>query len=241
MRPALEAAQNEAWRRLAAPGTWWTGEQRVAIARETRAAAACPFCTTRAGALSPLTVAGQHEIAEPSLPTPAIEAIHRIRTDPGRISETWFLRLREAGLSEEAYVELVSVVAVTIAVDTFRRASGLGPMPFPNAAPGGPTRGRPVGAKPGRGFVATVAPEDRTVAEPDMYLDQPGPRGRVGANIHRALTLVPHSMIHWWDVLEQLYQSGPQMRDYGVEYRAISHAQIELLAARVAALNRCEY
>jgi len=52
---------------------------------------------------------------------------------------------------------------------------------------------------------------------------------------------VPNSMIHWWDVLEELYQSSPQMRDYGVEYRAISHAQIELLAARVAALNRCEY
>jgi hypothetical protein len=241
MRPALEAAQHQAWHRLGLPGTWWTGAERLAIAYETRAAADCAFCATRAAALSPLTVPGQHSVAEPSLPAPAIEAIHRIRSDPGRLGEAWFLRLRDAGLGEENYVELVSVVAVTIAVDTLRRGAGLAPLPFPNAAPGIPSRRRPSGAKPGRGFVATLSPDDRTAEEPDLYLDHPGPRRRVGANIHRALSLVPNSMIHWWDVLEELYQSGPQMRDYGVEYRAISHAQIELLAARVAALNRCEY
>jgi alkylhydroperoxidase family enzyme len=241
MRPALETAQYEAWRRLGLPGTWWTGQERLWIAQETRTAADCAFCTTRAAALSPLAVPGQHSVAEPTLPDAAIEAIHRIRSDPGRLGEAWFLTLREAGLTEDAYVELVSIVAVTVAVDTFRRGSGLAPLSLPAAEPGVPSRHRPKGAKPGPGFVATLAPEDRTEAEPDLYQDSPGPRRRVGANIHRALSLVPDSMIHWWDVLEELYQSGPQMRDYGVEYRAISHAQIELLAARVAALNRCEY
>jgi hypothetical protein len=241
MRPALERAQTEAWRRLGQPGTWWTGRERLAIAEETRAAVDCAFCATRATALSPRAISGRHSVAEPSLPEPAIEAIHRIRTDPGRLGEAWFLQLRGAGMSEEAYVELVSVVAVTVAIDTFRRGSGLSPLPLPQAETGAPPRRRPSGAKAGLGFVATLAPEDRTDAEPDLYQDHPGPRRRVGANIHRALSLVPDAMIHWWDVLEELYQSGPQMRDYGVEYRAISHAQIELLAARVAALNRCEY
>ena len=31
------------------------------------------------------------------------------------------------------------------------------------------------------------------------------------------------------------------MREFGTEFRAINHAQLEMLAARVAALNRCEY
>jgi hypothetical protein len=241
MRPALEAAQTEAWRRLAEPGTWWTAGERLAIAKECRAADACPFCATRASALSPLTVSGQHTIAEPSLSEAAIEAIHRIRTDPGRLGETWFLQLQRSGLGEEAYVELVSVVAITVAIDTFRRGAGLSPLALPVATQGVPSRYRPAGARPGLGWVATLAPEDRSDDDPDLYLDHPGPRRRIGANIHRALSLVPDSMIHWWDVLEELYQSGPQMRDYGVDYRAISHAQIELLAARVAALNRCEY
>jgi hypothetical protein len=241
MRPALEAAQDVAWRRLGEVGTWWTGEQRLAIARETRAAADCAYCAARAAVLSPLTVTGKHSVAEPTLPAAAIEAIHGIRTDPGRLGQAWFSRLRDAGVAEAAYVELVSIVAVTVAIDTFRRGSGLPPLPWPDNQPGVPSGYRPVKARRGLGFVATLAPDDRTADDPDLYQDHPGPRRRVGANIHRALSLVPDSMIHWWDVLEELYQSGPQMRDYGTDYRAIGHAQIELLAARVAALNRCEY
>ena len=241
MRPALEAAQTRAWRDIGAPGTWWTGAQRLAIAREGRAASNCAFCAERAAALSPLTVAGQHTVASLTLPAPAVEAIHRIRTDPGRIGESWFRRLRDAGLGEEEYVELVSVVSVTAAIDTFRRGSGLPALPFPEARPGTPSHRRPANAKPGLAYVATLAPDDRDEEDPDLYQDHPGPRRRVGATIHRALSLVPRAMMHWWDVLEELYQSGPQMRDWSVDYRAISHPQIELLAARVAALNRCEY
>jgi hypothetical protein len=87
----------------------------------------------------------------------------------------------------------------------------------------------------------TLAPDDRTADEPDLYRDLPGPRERVGGNVQRALSLVPDSMIHWWDLFETMYLPGPAMRDFDREYRAISHAQIEMLAARVAALNQCLY
>ena len=241
MREELAATQTQAWQRLAAPGTWWTGAERVAIAAETRQAVDCPLCAARAAALSPLSVAGEHSSTQSLLPPAAVEAIHRIRTDPGRLGETWFLRLRAAGIAEEPYVELVSVVAVVTAVDTFRRAAGLAPWPLPTPLPGMPTRRRPRGARAGLAWVATLAPEDVAPDDPDLYGEHPGPRARYGANIHRALSLVPDSMIHWWDMLEAMYQSSAQMRDFAREYRAVSHAQIELLAARVAALNRCEY
>ena len=38
-----------------------------------------------------------------------------------------------------------------------------------------------------------------------------------------------------------MYLPDRQLRDYGTEYRAITHAQIEFLAARMSALNRCTY
>jgi len=241
MREELAATQAQAWQRLAAPGTWWTGAERVAIAAEARHAPTCPLCAARAAALSPFAVGGAHARLDSSLTDAAIEAVHRICTDPGRLGETWFLRLREAGLGEAAYVELVSVIAVVTAVDTFRRAAGLQPRVLPVPRGGAPTRRRPHGARPGLAWVATLAPEDVTPADPDLYREHPGPRARYGANIHRALSLVPHSMIHWWDMLEAMYQSSSQMRDFARDYRAVTHAQIELLAARVAALNRCEY
>lgn len=241
MRSDLSQAASVAWDRLADPGTWWTAEQRLAIAAESRHAGTCRLCLDRAAALSPATIDGAHTQLASDLSDAAIEAIHRIRTDPGRLSEAWFQRLKSAGLPEEAYVELVSVVAVVTAMDTFRRAAGEPQLPLPAPHPGPPTLRRPVGARPGTGWVAMLAPDDRTPAEPDLYGDHPGPRRRPGAHIQRALSLVPNAMIHWWDLLETMYQSSQQMRDYATQYRAISHAQIELLAGRVAAINRCEY
>lgn len=241
MRSDLADAQAVAWSRLADPGTWWTAAERIAIAGEARHASGCRLCRERASALSPGSVTGAHARLGSPLSDSAVEAIHRIRSDPGRLSEAWFLRLRDMGLSEEAYVELVSVVAVVTAIDTFRRAAGMPILSFPDARAGEPSRRRPAGARAGLGWVGTLAPEDRSAEDPDLYGDHPGPRRRPGANIQRGLSLVPHSMIHWWDLLETMYQSSRQMRDFGREYRGISHAQIGLLAARVAALNRCEY
>ena len=107
--------------------------------------------------------------------------------------------------------------------------------------PGAPSRKRPAGAKPGPGWTVSLRPADVGADDPDLYRAHPGPPERSGANIHLALSLVPASMVHWWEMFEPMYQTGPMMRDFGREYRAISHAQIEMLAARVAALNRCAY
>jgi len=38
-----------------------------------------------------------------------------------------------------------------------------------------------------------------------------------------------------------IYLTSATMRDFGHEYRAVTHAQMEMLAARVAALNQCHY
>ncbi|MBX3499869.1 MAG: hypothetical protein KF889_10525 [Alphaproteobacteria bacterium] len=240
IRRDLAAAQAQAWSEVGEPGTWWNGAERVAIAAETRRAAQCRLCAARKVALSPSMAAGDHDTPG-VLPAPAIEAIHRIRTDPGRLGHGWYRGIVEAGLDEERYVELVSVIAITVAVDTFRRASGLEPWRLPAPKPGMPTRRRPTGAKPGVAWMATLLPDDCTAEDPDLYQAQPGPRRRGGGYVHHALSLVPRSMMHWWDMFEVMYLPSAAMRDFAREYRAVSHAQIELLASRVAALNQCVY
>jgi len=240
LRSDLSGALDAAWRQIGVPGTWWTGEERVAIAAETRQAARCALCCARREAASAAMVSGQHDKAV-DLPPSTIEAIHRIRTDSGRLGRSWYRSLHAGGLSDERYIELLSVVAIVVAVDTFRRAAGLPVLPLPIAEVGEPSRRRPHGAKPGLAWMPTLAPEDRAPEDPDLYREHPGPRQRGGGNVHRALSLVPQSTIHWWDMFETMYLPAPAMRDFGREYRAISHAQIEMLAARVAALNQCVY
>lgn len=236
MRQELQTALVVAWRALGAPGEWWSGAERTAIAQETRAARACALCARRKAALLPRTIAGEHAAAT-GLPPAAIEAVHRIVADPGRLSQAWFREVVDGGLSEEAYVELLSVVAITTAVDTFDRGRGVALRALPDVLPGAPTRRRPKGAKPGLGWMPMLAPEDVTAEDPPLYASA----GRIGGNVHRALSLVPQAMMQFWDLFETMYLPQDAMRDFAREYRAIEHAQIEMLAARVAVRNQCVY
>jgi hypothetical protein len=236
MRQELSAAMRRAWLGLGRPGVWWSGADRLKIVRETRAARCCALCASRKAALSPHAVAGVHDAAT-DLAASAVEAVHRIVSDPGRLSEAWYRRTVSAELSDEAYVELLSVVAITTAVDTFDRACGEELRPLPDAMAGAPSRRRPRGAKSGLGWMPMLAPEDVAPDDPPLYSSA----GRVGGNVHRALSLVPLAMMQFWDMFEAMYLPQDAMRDFGREYRAIGHAQIEMLAARVAVRNQCVY
>ncbi len=217
-------------------GVWWTGAERLQIARETRTAHGCALCRERKTALVPHAVARTH-LSSTNLSPSAIEAIHRVVSDPGRLSEAWYRRTTSSDLGEEAYVELLSVAAITVAIDTFDRACGTRLRTLPAALPGNPSRLRPAGAKPGLGWMAMLAPEDVAPEDPPLYASA----GRIGGNVHRALSLVPQAMMQFWDMFEEMYLPQDAMRDFEREYRAISHAQIEMLAARVAVLNQCVY
>ena len=234
VRAALAAAQQRAWARLAKPGEWWSGAVRVAIAEETRAAEDCALCRERKAALSPYAVAGAHERAT-DLPDVLVDVIHRIRTDPGRLTRRFYEEALAGGLGNAEYVETVGVVATVIAVDSFCDAMGLPRHELPAPAPGAPRRRRPAGAKEGLAWVPTVAPEDVTEAEAGMY------DGLSAVNIHRALSLVPAEVVGFFDMDAEHYLPDAQLRDFGAEYRALTHAQIEFLAGRVSAINRCVY
>ena len=235
IRDDLAAAHARAWGRIAHPGTWWDGAERLAIAAETRHAAACRTCRRSKEELSPLGVAGAHDSLG-ALPEPVIEVVHRVRTDPGRLSQRWYRGVIANGLSEEQYVETVSVIAHIVAIDTMMRGLGRDPVPLPWPLPGMPSRYQPRGAKPGPAWVPWIEPEDVQEGELAHY-----PADRPAANIAKALSLVPDEAQGFFDLVSHQYLPGPAMRDFNREYRAISHAQIELLAARVSALNQCLY
>ncbi len=93
VREDLPATHRQAWRRLAQPGTWWTGRERVAIATEVRQAAHCSYCRARKVALSPDAVEGVHESLG-ALPEAVVEVIHRVVTDPARLSRSSLSRAR---------------------------------------------------------------------------------------------------------------------------------------------------
>lgn len=235
-RDALVAAVADAWWRLAKPGTWWTGRERLAIAAEVREAKSCELCAFRRAALSPYGTDSSHDCTPGSSLSPeAIEAVHRLATDAARITERWVRGVCDGPLGEERYVELVSVVAIVTALDTFDHALGRPLLALPMPVAGMPSRRRPAGAKRNLAWVSTLAPEDVGPGDPNPY-PLHGDK-----NIHRAVSLVPQGVIDFFDLDVELYLKDHEIRDFATEYRAISHAQIELIAARASALNRCFY
>ena len=234
IRTSLANAIEDAWGRLAQPGTWWSGAERLAIAAETRAAAHCRLCEQCKEALSPYAVSGKHD-AVTGLPPEAVEAIHRIRTDASRITERWVRSITGGSLGEERYVEIVAVVSLVTALDTFDHVLGRPKAPLPAAEPGSPSRHRPKGARRNLAWVTTLAPEMVSDEDPNPY-PLHGDK-----NIHRAVSLVPREVFNFFDLDVELYLKDHEIRDFANEYRAITHPQIELIAARASALNRCFY
>src|SRR4029077_7609568 len=185
VREDIRAAHRDLWEHLPAPGTWWPGATRVAIAAESRQAARCTLCRERKEALSPSAVQGTHATLG-VLPPLLVDVIHRVRTDAGRLTREWFARVVADGIADAEYVEVVAIVTMLAGVDFFARALGVEPFALPEPVSGEPTRRRPAGARPGVAWVPMIAPEDAVGPEADVY----GVGGFV-PNIVRALSLVP--------------------------------------------------
>ncbi len=238
IRAPLARARERAWRHLASPGTWWSGAERVALVAAAREARRCRLCAARRAALSPYGVDGEHDHdgrPDCALPAPAVELAHRLRSDAGRLTRRWYEDLRAAGLGDGHYVEAVAVVAIATALDTFDEALGLDERALPEPAPGAPSRRRPARARTELAWVATVAPGAFGEGEVDPYAVH-GEK-----HIHQALSLVPDEVMAFFDLDVELYLKDHEIRDFDTEHRALGHAQIELVAGRVSALNGCFY
>ncbi len=234
VREDIVRAHGRVWERMACPGTWWTGAERVAMAAEARHATGCALCSERKRALSPYAIQGAHDTLG-VLPSPVVDVVHRIRTDPGRLTRAWFDGVMASGLADAQYVEIVGVVATVVGADTFARAIGVSPAPLPDPQPGGPSRLRPAAATDQGAWVPMIAPEDASGSEADLYGE-----ARFVPNIRRALSLVPAEARGFADLSSVHYFAIDDMMDL-TRQRAITRPQIELLAARVSALNQCFY
>ncbi len=223
-RQELIEGHPDAWRMIGAAGTWWTGAQRRDMVAEARNAWRCANCASRINALSPNAVSGEHTACT-TLPAPAVNAIHRIVTDPGRLTRAWFDDVIASGITNAQYVELVSVVATSVIIDTMHAALALDPPALPTAVAG----------EPSRSLEADLVDEGAWVPikrRPDASASDTGlPRE---PNIRRAMSMVSAAPMLFFRAFM------PHYRLQGLQF-AISQGQAEFVASRVSALNQCFY
>lgn len=234
VREDIRAAHGALWKHLAAPGTWWTGPERIACAAEARRADDCEVCAARKKAISASAVQVRHEASRGLSPT-VVDVIHRVRTDPARLSRAWFDAVVAAELKVPAYVELVGIVTMVTGIDYFARALGVSLFPLPSPEDGQPSRRLPASAKGGVAWVPMIDPGDTTGSERDLY-----PRDPMVPNIVRALSVVPAEVRMLQVMAAAHYLPVAQISDPTAR-RSIDRMQMELVAARVSALNQCFY
>jgi hypothetical protein len=234
VRDAFAAAHSRFWRRLASSGAWWTGAERVAIAAEVRHARHCALCQARKATLTPAAVAGQHDHLG-ALPEVAVDVIHRVVTDPGRLSRTWFQKTLDAGLSSEQYVELLGTLVALVSIDSFCRGIGVPLHPLPTPQPGAPSQYRPPGAVQEDAWVPMIPVARATGAEADLY------GGQAVGNVIRAMSLVPDEVRTLCDLSAVHYLPMGQVRDPSAAVGTLNRMQMELIAGRVSALRQCFY
>jgi hypothetical protein len=167
-----------------------------------------------------------------------VDAVHRVTTDPGRLTRRWVDDLIATGIISDAQlVELVGVVCLVMLVDGFARAIGADAPALPEPLPGAPTRVRPAEAIDEGYFVPTIpyaigARPGLALFEPDAFVP----------NVGRGLSLVPAAVRTARDLMAAHYMTYAQVAtDWEPLDRPIDRSQIELVAARTSAKNDCFY
>jgi hypothetical protein len=234
VRSDITEAHDRAWAAIAKPGTWLTGERRVAVAAEIRRARDCAYCAGIKAALSPYAVQGKHDSLG-KVSAAEVELIHRTVNDPGRLTEKWSQSVLAQGLSDGEYIEIVGIIAMVMMMDTFARGLGVPERPLPAPKGGEPTRYRPPGAKKQAAWLPLVEPQDTVESDGPMY---PSPKA---GYIYRGLSLVPQSVRDYWALAFVHYLPGEFVYQFDKSIRAISRPQTEIMAARVSALHLCAY
>ena len=223
LRDQLKQNHLYGWESIGRSGPFWSGVDRVAIARETRLALVCRLCAKRKQALSPNMVDGLHD-SDSHLPLVVIDAVHRLQSDPSRYTKSVFDKVIAAGITVEQYIEMVGVVCTTVIIDGMHNAVD-SPLPALPEAEDAPPLGQEIADTVEDGAWVPLSPRDEQLNELGI------PRS---ANILRSMGSVPHAVYLFFRVFRSHYM----IVETPVE---LPRSQVEYVAARVSAVNECFY
>jgi hypothetical protein len=226
----IESLHAQQLKSFARPGTWWTAAERTAIAALARQA--------RCKEGSQESIGDEALTGAAPLPAGTSMVARTVALGGIEIDRPFFDNALADGLSEEQYVETVAIVARLAHLDVFAR--GIGVPSRALEAPqdvAAPTRVRPASAID-EGFHAASIPAGTAGGDIGHALYGSGS----APNILRSLSLVPDEAQSLIDVMEREYMTPEKIGDFSFSpFADLSRPQVELVAAKISALNQCFY
>tara|TARA_B100000214_G_scaffold341467_1_gene288591 strand:- start:75 stop:749 length:675 start_codon:yes stop_codon:yes gene_type:complete len=202
------------WQNLGKPGGWWTGYQRIEIAKEVRNSNQ-PSLAERVNQLS------EYNHKETESISPFVRAVVRkIAYESSSIDRNVYDEIVEV-LGEDRYAELAAIVTQVVPIFVLADLLSYSREKLPIAENGAPTKERPDNLVHGIAFLPTFSPKGLPHVAVSLSLAQ--------ADNARRMLLV-----------RSMY-SGTNFSEMVWEHRCLSRQQIELVAARTSAINECFY
>ena len=230
LRENLTSAHEQSWQKIAQPGDFLTAAQRVDVVRCARESLDCHLCDERKASLSPAATtdsAGtpmQHHCTSELLSPTVVDFVHRLRTDPGRITQSVAKAVMDE-IGQPQYVELVAVLNSSVIIDTLHNALGLGVPTLESPQPGKPKGQQNPNTVDEGAWLPILAVDGKDPI--DTGLPQV-------PNIARSLGLVPSAL----DLFFSTFRPHYALKDISL---SISQAEAEFVASRVSAINECFY
>ena len=227
----IEALHSEEMASFARAGTWGSAAQRSAVVATARKV------WTDAGLQAS---SGDERLADSvDLPDPVRRLIEEVARGGIRVDRDFCEQIQSEGVTEGAYVEIVSLVSRIANLDVFARGLGIAPRPLADPVEDKkPSFERPAEATDEGFFTASVpnAPAGGATAE-SIYGDN-----KQAVNVFRAVSLVPDEGRKVVKLIEQQYFPGAKLMDFNFNNgHALSRAQVEIVATKVSEHNQCFY
>ncbi|MBT5430677.1 MAG: hypothetical protein HOK89_12210 [Rhodospirillaceae bacterium] len=228
VREDIEEIHADQFNQLQTPGTWGTSEQRLAIINEARRSA------YRSGTLEKPINSGI--VSDFELSDVARRVVDRLAVSPKDMDQQFYNKAIEDGLNDSEYVEIVGLVSRFTCFDVFARGINIPLRPLPSARSGSPSRKRPKEAIIEKAWVPTIPnfPEGGEISKVLFGPWQP--------YIMRGLSLVPKEFSAHFDLEEIQYMPSAHFLEFDYQHHeGLTRPQVEIVAARVSALNECFY
>ena len=215
---------------LSGVGTWGSAAQRHAVATTTR--------NTRFKMGVQEASGDANDNTDDSLPA-AVKRLAESVAQGGTDIDAEFCRQVQAeGVTEGAYVEVVSVAARIVNLDVFARGIGVPVRQFPPPQDAqAPSFERPEEAIDEGFFTATIpnGPAGGKTGE-SLFGGQPA------GNILRTLSLVPEEARNVIGLVQTQYYDNSTFMDFSAQrHHALTRAQMEVVATKVSAHHQCFY
>lgn len=229
IRADLAAVHSATVESFSAPGTWFDAKERreiVALSRRVRAEQG-------------FEIQGYtDEVQDIDLPSGALKLIKMVSCEAEKIDKDFYLELVSNGLRPEQYVEIVGLVTRAVSVDTFCRSLGLSMYLLVDARDGEPSKKLPDSATIDHAWVPIIPAGPRGGAPAQALYGET----EFVANIFSALSLVPDEASGVMQLGQTQYVGASDFQNFKFfRDENFSRAQLELVAARISALNNCFY